>query len=52
MNLCNDVCMYNCLFGWMDIRGNVCMSLASLVDRWMLIGFLLAKMCCFFVKRL
>ena len=31
MNLCNDVCMYNCLFGWMDIRGNVCMSLASLV---------------------
>ena len=31
MNLCNDVCMYNCLFGWMDIHGNECMSLASLV---------------------
>ena len=28
LNGCTDVCIYNCLFGWMDIRENVFMSLA------------------------
>ena len=48
INLCTDVCIYNCLFGLMDIRENVFMSLALLVVGGCLKnGFLLAKMCCF-----
>ena len=46
-------CMYVQLFVWMDGYTGECMHVLGLTrGRWMLIGFLLAKMCCFFVKRL
>ena len=45
--------MYVQLFVWMDGYTGECMHVPGYTrGRWMLIGFLLAKMCCFLVKRL
>ena len=47
-------CMYLQLFVWMDGYTGECIHVLGLTrGRWMFKnGFLLAKMCCFFVTRL
>ena len=36
INLCTDVCMYNCLFGWMDEYTGECIHVLGLTrGRWM-----------------
>ena len=49
INLCTDLCIYNCLFGWRDGYTGECIHVLGLTrGRWMFKnGFLLAKMCCF-----